>query len=53
MSHEVAIVGIKILEVLFATGLIGSVILILLTSIEDFKEVFHRDSNGEPEALND
>ena len=53
MTHEILVAGIKTLEGLFAVGIIGSVVLILLTSIEDFKEVFHRDANDEPETLAD
>ncbi len=53
MTHEIIVAGIKILEGLFAVGLIGSVVLILLTSIEDFKEFVHRDANDEREALAD
>lgn len=53
MTHEMTVVGIKTLEGLFAVGLIGSVILILLTAIEDFREVFHHDATDEPETLAD
>lgn len=53
MTHELVIGGIKVLEFLFAAGLIGSLILILLTSIEDFREVFQRDPSEEPEAFAD
>jgi len=45
--------GIKLLEGLFATGLVGSVVLIFLTPIEDFREVFHGDSRDESEPLTD
>ena len=53
MSHEFIVGGIKALEFLFAAGLAGSVVLILLTSIEDFREVFHRDAEEEPPAFAD
>ena len=53
MEHEIVVGGIKVLEFLFAAGLIGSAVLILLTSVEDFKEVFHRDVNEEPQAFGD
>src|ERR1051326_4599253 len=39
MAHTLIVGSIKALEFLFAAGLVGSVILILLTSIEDFREV--------------
>ena len=48
MGHALAIIGIKVLEVLFAGGLIGSAILLILTSIEDFREVLTRDEEEEP-----
>lgn len=53
MTHEVMVAGIKVLEGLFLFGLVGSFILICLTSIEDFREVFQRDSIEEREALAD
>ncbi len=53
MTHEVVIGGIKLLEFLFAAGLVGSVVLIILTSIEDFREVFHRETENEPEPVGD
>jgi hypothetical protein len=45
------VAGIKLLEFLFAAGLVGSAILIVLTSIEDFREVFNRDADEDPELL--
>ena len=48
MEHSLIVGGVKVLEFLFAAGLIGSVVLILLTSIEDFREVFHADAGEEP-----
>ena len=53
MEHTLIVSSIKALEFLFAAGLVGSVVLILLTSIEDFREVFHSDSVDEPEPLTD
>jgi hypothetical protein len=44
--------SIKTLEFLFAAGLVGSVVLVLLTSVEDFREVFHPDASEE-EPLTD
>jgi hypothetical protein len=51
MAHALMVAGIKLLEFLFAAGLVGSAILIVLTSIEDFREVFNRDADEEPEIL--
>jgi len=53
MSHELMVGGIKALEFLFAAGLIGSTVLILLTSVEDFREVFQRDAEEEHQAFTD
>ena len=50
MEHSLIVGGVKVLEFLFAAGLSGSVVLILLTSIEDFREVFHADAGEEPLA---
>ena len=35
---------IRIIEVMFVAGVIGSAIVVLLTSIEDFKMLFEKDS---------
>ena len=51
MGHILIVGGIKLLEGLFAVGLVGSAVLIVLTSIEDFREVFHRNGDEEPEPL--
>ena len=53
MTHSLMIAGIKLLEGLFAVGLFGSVILIVLTSIEDFREVFTSGGEDERELLTD
>lgn len=53
MTHEVMVGCIKVLEGLFVAGIVGSFILICLTSIEDFREVFQRESNQEPGAMSD
>ena len=39
MEREFVIGAVKFLEFLFAAGLVGSVVLIFLTSIEDVREV--------------
>ena len=39
MEREFVIGAVKFLEFLFAAGLFGSVVLILLTSVEDVREV--------------
>jgi hypothetical protein len=38
-----AVLGMRILEVLFFTGLAGSAIVILISFIEDGKELFGED----------
>jgi hypothetical protein len=35
---------IRIVEVMFVAGVIGSAIVVLLTSIEDFKMLFEKES---------
>jgi hypothetical protein len=35
--------AIRVLEVLFAAGMIGSAIVVLITFIEDMKEAFSKD----------
>ena len=53
MKHKLIADGIELLEFLFVFGLGGSVILIILTSIEDFREVLFVGSSdeSEPEPL--
>lgn len=51
MGHALAVGGITLLEVIFAGGLIGSVVLIILTSIEDFREVFSKDGEEEQQSV--
>jgi hypothetical protein len=51
MGHAITVAGIRILEVLFAGGLIGSAILVIITSIEDFREVFDHDDEKEPPVM--
>lgn len=36
--------GIKLLELLFAAGIVGSALVILLTGIEDIKSMFITDN---------
>lgn len=45
-SVEVAVrIGLKVLEALFAAGMIGSALVILLTAVEDLETMF--GGNGE------
>lgn len=37
------ILGIRILEVMFFTGLVGSAVVVLISFIEDAKELFGED----------
>lgn len=50
----VAKIAIYVLEGLFAAGIIGSALVVFLTSVEDFEVFFSRDakspSAGEPES---
>ncbi len=52
MKHEFMVGGIKLLEFLFAAGLVGSLVLIVITTVEDFRELFTRGGAEEPELLN-
>ena len=36
---------IRIIEVMFVAGLIGSAIVVLLTSVEDFEMLFEKDNS--------
>jgi hypothetical protein len=38
-----AILGIRVLEVIFFLGLIGSAIVVLISFIEDVRELFGKD----------
>lgn len=40
--------AIKLLEVLFAIGIIGSALVVVLTSIEDVIEIFTPDESPQP-----
>jgi hypothetical protein len=35
---------IRIIEVMFVAGVVGSAIVVLLTSVEDFKMLFEKES---------
>jgi len=51
MAHTLMVGGIELLELLFAAGILGSLVLVVLTAIDDFREVFHRPSDEQPELL--
>jgi hypothetical protein len=36
----VAILGIRLLELMFFVGLVGSAVVVLISFVEDFKELF-------------
>jgi hypothetical protein len=40
------IFGIRLLEAIFAFGIIGSALVVLLAGVEDFREIFKK---GEPQ----
>jgi len=44
MAHSLIAGLITLLEVIFVAGVAGSAIVIILTSIEDVREVFHKDT---------
>jgi hypothetical protein len=39
-------IAVRILEVMFVLGLIGSAIVVILTSIEDFATLFKKDNES-------
>jgi len=41
---------IRLIEIMFVGGIIGSAVVVLLTSIEDFKMLFERDSSSHAPA---
>jgi hypothetical protein len=43
VSMHVAIFFFRLLEILFFTGLAGSAVVILISFVEDFKELFGED----------
>ncbi len=45
--ETLAIFGVHVLEVMFAVGLVGSVIVVLVTSVEDVQELFGPDEPAE------
>ena len=51
MPNPVIKAAIKLLEVLFAAGIIGSAIVVLLTAIEDLETMFsgNHEENTEPQ----
>ena len=44
------IAGIRLLEAIFAFGIIGSALVIILTGVEDVREVFKKDKPQREEA---
>jgi hypothetical protein len=44
MNIMVAVL-IRIIEVMFVTGVIGSSIVVILTSVEDFKMLFEKEAS--------
>ncbi|MBS1852485.1 MAG: hypothetical protein JST79_16390 [Acidobacteria bacterium] len=47
MTHLINI-AIYAVEAMFALGIVGSMIVVLLTTIEDANEVFQKDEQPEP-----
>jgi hypothetical protein len=43
MFEQVAIFGMRVLEVMFFVGLAGSTVVILISFVEDAKELFEKD----------
>ena len=45
-GKEIISVLIRVLEVIFAVGVIGSAVVTLLVGVEDFREVFKPDKDA-------
>ena len=43
MFTQIAIIGMRVLEVMFFVGLAGSTIVVLISFVEDAKELFGKD----------
>jgi hypothetical protein len=44
-------VAIRILESMFVLGVLGSAIVVILTSIEDFRTLFKKDTQSSPKPV--
>lgn len=40
---ELVILGMRLLEVMFFVGILGSAVVVLLSFVEDWKELFGKD----------
>lgn len=40
-----ALFGIRLLEVLFFTGIVGSSVVVLITTVQDMQELFESDEH--------
>ncbi|MGH9522772.1 MAG: hypothetical protein ACRD3E_09600 [Terriglobales bacterium] len=47
--HLAITIGIRILEAVFAAGIVGSAIVVLIVTVQDLIEVFERDVESERE----
>ncbi len=43
--RSLVIFGIKVLEIAFVAGIIGSAVVIILTAVEDLRTIFSKDEN--------
>ena len=50
LSMQVAIFAMRVLEVMFFVGLTGSAVVVLISFIEDGKELFGKDEPPESRA---
>ena len=41
-------IGVKLLEAIFLLGCVGSVVVLLLSGVEDFREIAHPDPEMPP-----
>jgi len=41
----IALLGMRLLEVMFFTGIIGSAVVVIITSVQDVQELFESDEH--------
>ncbi len=43
MARLMVMIGVRLLEVVFAFGIVGSALVVILTGYEDLREMFEKD----------
>ena len=50
MLMQIAVIGMRLLEVMFFAGLVGSSVVVLISFFEDGKELFGKNEPDPPRA---